>query len=251
LIQPISDLNMSHSENRIKEFVFVQPDQVDWKLGNEVHVWKFPAIPSDFSELNDQEKIVAERFRFEGDRNRYVTGRKSLRNLLAKYHSVDMSDIHIIGEKGQKPQVISPNSTIRFNISHSGEWVVIALAQEELGIDIEWIDSAFDYSNILMEHFGMAERQFISSAENPLSAFYFLWTRKEALAKAEGSGLPENLSWVSVLGRDSISGSNKKKWNIKSFNLSPDYPVSLVYSDSLREIFYFDGSHLFTGIRRQ
>jgi 4'-phosphopantetheinyl transferase len=216
-------------------------------LGNAVHIWKFPVLPVDFSILTDSEKTIAERFRFEDDRNRYITSRKALRNLLAKYLSVNPSDIHIIAEKGQKPYVKSPDTTIRFNISHSGEWVVIALAQNELGIDIEKIDSAFDYSNLLTEHFSVAERQFISSAESPISAFYFLWTRKEALTKAEGLGLREKLSEVSVLGRSSVSGSNKKNWSIKSFNLYPDYPVSIAYSNSAGEICYLDGSHFITG----
>lgn len=239
---------MNVKENRHEEFAFVQPEQVDWKLGNAVHIWKFPVLPADFSILTDSEKIIAGRFRFEGDRNRFATGRKALRNLLAKYLSVSLSDIHIISEKGQKPHIKIPDATICFNISHSGKWVVIALSQDELGIDIEKIDSAFDYSNLLPEHFSMAEQQFISSAENPVPAFYFLWTRKEAMTKAEGMGLRENLSQVSILGQDSVSGLNSKIWRIKSFNLSPEYPVSLVYSDSNKEICYLDGSHFFAGI---
>jgi 4'-phosphopantetheinyl transferase len=216
-------------------------------LKNAVHIWKFPVLPTDFSKLNDAEKTVVKRFRFEDDRNRYVTGRISLRNLLAKYHSVNSSDIHIIAEKGQKPYVRFPDSTICFNISHSGGWVVMAFAQDELGIDIEKIDPAFDYLNLLAEHFSLAERQFISSAENPLSAFYFLWTRKEAATKAEGLGLRENLSQISVLDQVWISGSNDKNWCIKSFFLSPDYPVSIVYCNSPGEISYLDGSRLITG----
>ena len=239
---------MNDKKNRFEEIVFTQPDQVDWKLGNAIHVWKFPVLPAGFTILTDSEKIIVERFRFEGDRNRFITGRKSLRNLLSKYLSVSPSDIHIVAEKRQKPYVKTPDSIIRFNISHSGLWVVIAFAQDELGIDIEKIDSAFDYSNLLPEHFSLTERQFISSAENPLSAFYLLWTRKEALTKAEGVGLRENLSQVSVLDRCSVSGSNGKNWRIKSFNLSSEYPVSLAYCNSPGEICYVDGSKFFAGI---
>jgi 4'-phosphopantetheinyl transferase len=235
---------MSDKENRLENFVIIQRDQFDWNLEGAVHIWRFPVLTADFSLLTDAERIVALRFRFEADRNRYVTGRRSLRFLLSKYLAVSPSEIRIISEKGQKPFVKDPGFPVRFNISHSGRWVVVALAKHELGIDIEKVDSAFDYSNLLQEHFSVAEQQFVIDAEVPVDAFYFLWTRKEALSKAEGLGLQENLKTVSALGEFAISGVHKNNWKIKSFSLSPDYPVSLAYSGSPIEIGYFDGSVL-------
>jgi 4'-phosphopantetheinyl transferase len=232
---------MDDRKNQFEEFIFVQPYQVNWKLGNEVHVWKFPVLPADYSILSDSEKIIVKRFRLEDDRDRYVIGRKSLRLLLSKYLSVNPSDIQIIAERGQKPYIKSPDSAIRFNISHSGEWVIIAFAQNELGVDIEKIDSAFDYTNLLPEHFSLEEQLFVSRSENPVSAFYFLWTRKEALTKAAGNGLRENLNRISVLDSDLFSGIDSREWKIKSFNLSPHYPVSLAYCQSHNEIYCLDG----------
>jgi 4'-phosphopantetheinyl transferase len=238
---------MAEKENRFENFVFIQKDQFDWNLEGAVHIWRFPVLAADFSLLTDAERIVAIRFRFEADRNRYVTGRRSLRLLLSNYLSVSPSEISIISEKGQKPFIKNPGFPVRFNISHSGQWVVIALAKNELGIDIEKVDSAFDYSSLLLEHFSVAEQQFVSEAEVPADAFYFLWTRKEALMKAEGLGLQENLKTVSTLDERVISGVHKKHWKIKSFRLSHDYPVSLAYSGSPVEIGYFDGSLLLSG----
>jgi 4'-phosphopantetheinyl transferase len=237
---------MAEQENRFENFYIIQKDQFDWNLEDAVHVWRFPVLAADFSLLTDAERMVALRFRFEADRNRYVTGRRSLRFLLSKYLAASPTEICIISEKGQKPFIKNTDFPIQFNISHSGQWVVIALAKHELGIDIEKVDSAFDYTDLMQEHFSVSEQQFVSHAEVPVAAFYFLWTRKEALIKAEGRGLQENLKTVSALDEGVISHEHKKNWKIKSFNMSPDYPVCLAYSGSPVEIDYFDGSLLFS-----
>jgi 4'-phosphopantetheinyl transferase len=235
---------MAEKENGFENFHIIQRDQFDWNLEDAIHVWRFPVLAADFSLLTDAERMIALRFRFEADRNRYVTGRRSLRFLLSKYLAASPTEILIVSEKGQKPFVKNPDFSVRFNISHSGQWVVVALAKHELGIDIEKVDSAFDYSNLIREHFSVAEQQFVSHAEVPVDAFYLLWTRKEALTKAEGRGLHENLKSVSALGEYAISGAHEKNWKIRSFRLSPEYPVSLAYSGLQLEIGYFDGSLL-------
>jgi len=239
---------MTDKENRFEHFDFIQPDPFDWKLERAVHIWKFPVLGGFFSLLTDSEKMIGERFRFDGDRNRYITGRRSLRILLSNYLLLDPMDIRIIAEKGQKPFIENAGAPMRFNISHSGEWVVVALSRDELGIDIEKIDSAFDFSDLLQEHFSPAEQQFVATAKIPVAAFYFLWTRKEAVTKAVGFGLRDNLKTVSVLDQFSPHEEHLKKWMIKSFSFSPDYPVSVAYCSSQPEIGYFDGSHLLSGI---
>jgi len=71
-----------------------------------------------------------------------------------------------------------------------------------------------------------------------------LWTRKEAVVKAEGTGLYENLQTVSVLGHSSQYEGRLKKWMIRSLSLSPDYPVSVAYLQFTGGNQLFDGSHL-------
>lgn len=239
---------MTDTENRFEQFDFIQPEPFNWKLEHAVHIWKFPVIGGFFSLLTESEKMIGERFRFDGDRNRYITGRRSLRILLSNYLLMDPMEIRIIAEKGQKPFVENAGTPMRFNISHSGQWVVVALSREELGIDIEKIDSAFDFSDLLQGHFSLAEQQFVVTAKVPVAAFYFLWTRKEAVTKAEGFGIRDNLRAVSVLDNFSLHDGHLKKWMIKSFSFSPDYPVSVAYRSSQTELGFFDGSHLLSEI---
>jgi 4'-phosphopantetheinyl transferase len=222
-----------------KEKLFFSPDQCSWQLGNQVHVWKFPVSGFDFSLLTKSEKEFTGRFRFEGDRNRYATGRQALRTVLSKYLTVSPGEVGISDQRNQKPYIISPSSQIQFNISHSGEWVLIALANLELGVDIEKINPEFSFRELLEDHFSEAEQTFISESANPVSAFYYLWTRKESLTKAWGTGLQENLKQVSVL--DAIIEKGNKFWNVRSFNLAEDYMAAVSFPDNLNNIIFING----------
>jgi 4'-phosphopantetheinyl transferase len=226
--------------------VFNYPDSLTWKLENKIHVWKFPLLPVDESSLTDSEMTIARRFRFEPDRSRFATGRRALRFLVSKYLLEDPLTIDIVAQKGEKPFIRHPVTKIRFNISHSGCWVVIALACEELGIDIEKINSSFDYSILLDEYFSNAEQRFIHDAGNPTNAFYSLWTRKEALVKALGRGLLENLKKISVLDGQEFKDIYARIWRIRSFVIPDEYPASLAYFGSPEEICYLDGRLLFS-----
>jgi len=221
---------------------FDQPGVSNWKLGNDIHIWKFPAVDVGSSLLTTAEKEIAGRFRFTGDMNRFAVGRHALRLLLSKYLSIGPGEISIIAQKGQKPFISSPSSKIHFNISHSGDWVLIAFANGGLGIDIEKINLDFEYSEILDEHFSEAEIAFISDNDNPVSSFYFLWTRKEAMTKARGRGLGENLKMVNVL--DDILDLNKKTWKLVSFQIPEYYHAALAYPAELESPVYFDGASL-------
>jgi 4'-phosphopantetheinyl transferase len=229
-------------EYRVKEIQFSHPSHSAWKLNNNVHIWKFPVLNAELSLLSASEKEIAGRFRFDADRNRNVVGRQALRFLLSKYLSVLPSEISIIAVNGQKPYISAPSSHIHFNISHSGDWVLVAMANDELGIDIEKIDTDFNHDDLIREHFSESEEVFISRAADPVSAFYFLWTRKEALTKAWGTGLQENLKMVSALDEYFFSDMHKKTWRLHSFKVSAFYPAAIAYSGASEELIYFDGS---------
>lgn len=78
-----------------------------------------------------------------------------------------------------------------FNLSHSGQYVCCALAEEEVGIDIQRMHP--------LKNMRVAER-FFSQEENDLlrvcgsererqELFYRIWVRKEAYAKLTGAGI--------------------------------------------------------------
>jgi 4'-phosphopantetheinyl transferase len=223
---------------------FIEPVLKVWNPGNDIHIWKFPAIKVNSPFLTSSENNIASRFRLEDDRNRFTVGRHALRLLLSEYLSVGPSEISISSEIGKKPFVSNPSSEIHFNMSHSGNWILIAFAKNELGIDIEKIDFDFAFQDILPEHFSEAEQVFIAAAADPLAAFYYMWTRKEALTKAWGTGLQENLKQVTVLEAGPLIENGQKSWTLASFCVSEFYPAAIAFIGKLENIIYFDGNAL-------
>lgn len=73
---------------------------------------------------------------------------------------------------------------IRFSISHSGGLVVLAMAETEVGIDVEEIKER-NYTPIVNRQFSEGEKREACD----LTGFLRVWTRKEAYLKLTGEGL--------------------------------------------------------------
>ena len=80
-----------------------------------------------------------------------------------------------------------------FNISHSGNYAACILStSSEVGIDVEEVKEIIleDFKSI----FTLNEWKQIESSRHQTSVFYELWTKKEAILKADGRGLSISLS---------------------------------------------------------
>jgi 4'-phosphopantetheinyl transferase len=89
------------------------------------------------------------------------------------------------------------NCDLDFNISHSGDYVVCALATSaRVGVDIEEI-RPLDISDI-KEQMSQNQWEAIMASENRLEAFFNLWTQKEAVAKADGRGITAPLAEIDI-----------------------------------------------------
>ncbi len=82
---------------------------------------------------------------------------------------------------------------IFFNISHSGKYVVCAVSDKEVGIDIEGGRKA---SISLAKRFFCQEETSWINEEDSEDRFFRIWTLKEAYGKAVGCGVLEILSKV-------------------------------------------------------
>lgn len=77
----------------------------------------------------------------------------------------------------------------RFNASTSGALVVCAIAQTEVGIDVERVAPLEVSAMRLLLGYSESARQAHLSEEKKLIAFYERWTMLESWLKAEGTGL--------------------------------------------------------------
>ena len=77
----------------------------------------------------------------------------------------------------------------KYNLSHSGKWVVLAVAEMEIGVDIERIRRY--HSATARKLFTEEEQRMLEAAETEEERdhlFTRLWTEWEAVLKLEGSG---------------------------------------------------------------
>lgn len=105
-----------------------------------------------------------------------------------------------------------------FNLSHSGEYVLLGLSAHELGVDVERIAAL--RGRVAERCFCEEELRFLYAQEDPQEAFYRLWTAKESVMKATGLGFSLSPASFCVLpledGAHSIHGQS---WFLRWFSL--------------------------------
>ncbi len=111
--------------------------------------------------------------------------------LLRRFFGVKSEDTLAYGDKG-KPYFKLGGP--RFNLSHSGDYVVLATAASEVGVDVEKIEP---YPDALAQRCFTPPEYAWLKRQDGMEAFYRLWTAKESVMKGAGLGLsmpPESFS---------------------------------------------------------
>jgi len=83
---------------------------------------------------------------------------------------------------------------IYFSLSHSNNFVALAISDKEVGIDIEKLRPAKDA--LVSRVCSLREIDTIAQSENPHIKFTEIWTKKEAYLKALGTGIDRELSTI-------------------------------------------------------
>jgi 4'-phosphopantetheinyl transferase len=150
----------------------------------EIHVWRAELTAAETGALLDErERERAARFHFERDRIRFIAAHSALRRILALYLRCSPEALRFAHTKLGKPRVEGP---FRFSMSHSGDVALYAIAQGEIGVDVEQVREGIDVIHIA-ERFLPAEE--VREIGDSLTAFFRLWTRREAYLKARGIGI--------------------------------------------------------------
>lgn len=132
--------------------------------------------------------------------------------LLQKYWltsilAINPEELVISFTKDMKPYISQPENIskiVSFNVSHSGEYVAIAVSFDSeinVGIDIEFIQDDFPILEAKSLVFSESEQALISSS---VIEFFRLWTKKEALIKAIGYGFNHEYFQTTNLNLDNI-----------------------------------------------
>ena len=215
---------------------------------DEVHVWRVRLEPESVARLLDlltpAERERAAGFPSAGARDRFVGGRGAARLLLGALCRVDPAKLQFArlcarcgSREHGKPYLTSAGAGLEFNVSHSGELVLVAVARGvAVGVDVErrrdWPDP------------DPLARRILSPAESdsmrglPLGArreaLLTAWTRKEAYGKGRGTGVSgltgidvDPLAPGPVVPRVAGDGEGSTGWRVHDLDPGPGYAAAV------------------------
>lgn len=152
-----------------------------------------------FRMLSEEERGRWRSFRLDAPRREFALCRAVLRVLLCR--RLDCANSELTFEDGEhgKPEacVNGQPASIRFNVSHSRRHGLIALAAcGRLGVDVEPRSARRDLDALMEEALTPAEQARLAGAgkQRRRQLFFRLWTMKEALIKALGTGFSLHVS---------------------------------------------------------
>ncbi len=197
-------------------------------------------INNFYSILSEDERGRADKLKVEDKKQQYIITRGALRQRLGLLANIDPKDFVFDYLEHGKP-VLNNDARfkdITFNISHSNDLALIAVAQKQnIGIDIEKINHESDHQALMTRFFSKAEQaEFQTMLDaNKARAFCACWTRKEAFIKAVGDGVSYGLDSFDVtVDPDkqaleiNLHKPSEETWSAINLPINDDYMACLV-----------------------
>lgn len=152
--------------------------------------------------LDGDERGRADRFMRAEDRIRFLGSHAALRVVLGRTLGTPPETVTIGRDADGRPILTGAGAgNVDFNLSHSGRYALIGLVRRgRIGVDVEVCRPLPDALRIARHHFASDEATALAAlpAGSVQAAFFALWTRKEAVVKATGTGLSLPLAAFSV-----------------------------------------------------
>lgn len=197
---------------------------------DEVHVWRSvldlrpAALKRALATLSADERRRAARFRFPVHRDRFVAAHCMLRSILGDYLGLSPGYVPLGVRPSGKPMVVSRSRghEIEFNLSHSGDVVLVAVARgRAVGVDLERMRRGVPLERLAVRFFNRSEAVALRRLPHAVrpAAFFACWTRKEAFLKASGHGLERGLPLA--LGGFTVSVA---PWGLPASPILPGRP---------------------------
>lgn len=151
--------------------------------------------------LDVAERERAARFQFEADRNAYIAAHGLTRLFLGAWTGRQAGSLAFNAGPYGKPALVRGGAS--FNLSHTRSMVAVAVAaQGEVGVDVEQINPARSVElDIADRWFSRDEVAHVSAGgdeEAQRARFLRIWNLKEAVIKATGRGLSQELTGFTV-----------------------------------------------------
>jgi 4'-phosphopantetheinyl transferase len=190
--------------------------------------------------LSEEEKIRANKFKFERLQNRFIVCRSILRILLGKYLNIKPSEIVFhYGKKGKPSLAKSCNHLgIEFNLSHSENFALYGFTlNRKIGVDLEYRREINELEKLVKRFFHSREYELLSKLENKQkqNLFFKIWTAKEAYLKALGTGISEGLDKIEIDNSQfKIDNNLLNNWQLYHLETNTNYVASVALENQTR-----------------
>lgn len=183
---------------------------------DEAHVWQMkltnPVWDKFASVLNEAEREKTTRFRTTDLQQRYSRCRSALRLILGRYVNQSAAALNFNYGQYGKPEL--EGHRLQFNLSHSGDHALIAVSHHTLGVDLEYMNrknNDLDGMIDMVCHLDEKAALMQLPEQEKATAFYRLWTQKEAYCKMSGLGLQQAMPAVHL-----AATSDEAVWKVQT-----------------------------------
>jgi 4'-phosphopantetheinyl transferase len=208
-----------------------------------VHTWfrataalDAAAIATAAAVLSDDERAQFNRFHFARDARDYAAAHELLRRTLSRDDPRTPDQWRFDKDLRGKPFLIDAGTCrASFSLSHTRGMVACAVTQDAaVGVDVECIDREVDTVEIASRFFAPAEAAHLRTLdeETRRGRFFELWTLKEALVKALGTGMAAALNQLAFtvsptgIGLDAPAEIDADAWAFGLIAPGPRYRLA-------------------------
>jgi 4'-phosphopantetheinyl transferase len=142
------------------------------------------------------------RFLFDEHRHLFLVAHALCRSVLAAYTGLAPEALRFAARAHGKPELLpAPDAApLRFNLSHTAGLAAVAVAQAEIGVDVERLDRRVELEAVARRVFSPAEVDHLMASAGVArrQRFFERWTLKEAYVKALGDGLTAPLRDITI-----------------------------------------------------
>ena len=216
------------------------PEHVPGGAG-DLHLWRARLTPAPTAgALTQPERDRASAYRFDADRDRFLARRAALRVAIASHLGSSPADVEVAqrcptcGSLGHGPLHVGGGLSV--SLSAAGDIALVAVSTGAVGVDVERASSDLDLEG--------AERTALAATElaalptgltERTAAFLRLWTAKEAVLKAGGTGLAADPRAVAIDGDAGIDAAGTR-WHVQRIEVSAGYLAAVATAEPPKRI---------------
>ncbi|MGI9332076.1 MAG: 4'-phosphopantetheinyl transferase family protein [Gammaproteobacteria bacterium] len=191
--------------------------------------------------LSEEERAEADRRTHRSARDELIVARGLTRKVLARCLGIDPRELRFERDDRGRPHLAGEllREPLDFNLSHTRGVVLLAARRtetggERVGVDVEHMRRPVHWRALAERFFSAPDVRAINALpdERQLEGFFTCWTRKEALVKAQGTGIALAFGAFGVSADPDrppvLDPANESAWHSEAWVLQ-DLPMETGY----------------------